>query len=620
MKRFIAVILTLALAFSIVPGAFAATDEAGRAARALYDLGLFQGTGNYADGTPNFDLDRTPTRAEAVTMLVRLLGKDAEAKAGGWTTPFTDVADWAMPYVGYAYKSGLTTGTGATTFGGDDPVNATQYLTFVLRALGYTSGVDFQWDSAWTKSDEIGLTDGRYNAGTTRFTRGDVAVISERALSAAGKGSGETLLTSLVAARAVTQEAAEAYLAQREAGAGSEVPADVIVPGNVTKGSARWTALEEFLTCFGLYGDYNSETAAVPTRKYEHQTPTNTLEKLLTMGTCRSYNDARYPGEAMQDFWWENDPLGRWVDSSNSYSKVNGDKLEWILHHIFNCSQVDIQTMKQPVLAGENASIYYLDGYYYFEIAGLGSNFEATVKKVEQRGSQYYVEYDLYNYGQAEPRCAVMALKEIDGREYWTIYECRKLEAEANDWRVQYQNFVYGQYYWQYGPYNEGDEWGWDYNPVTFSLRDLGGDGIPELIIYNGSEIEAGAIHYVFTVGSAGVQYLGAAGSRIGNFTYRDNPQYPGLFYWNGNMGYFAGHYYSMAGGELVEEQVFVEDWNFERDGGVEPVITQVTADNALFSEFRNGASHDLPAYTMAQIDAMGWDAFVRVTSGQTWS
>ena len=187
-------------------------DDAARAAQALYDLGLFQGTGNNADGTPNFDLGRTPTRAEAVTMLVRLLGKDAEAKAGSWTTPFTDVADWAKPYVGYAYTNGLTTGTSATTFGGEDPINVTQYLTFVLRALGYTSGTDFQWDSAWTKADEIGLTDGSYNANTAAFTRGDVATISESALGAERKGQNTTMLSELVTAGAVTKQAEQNYL------------------------------------------------------------------------------------------------------------------------------------------------------------------------------------------------------------------------------------------------------------------------------------------------------------------------------------------------------------------------------------------------------------------------
>lgn len=184
-KRLLAVILALALALSGIPAAWAADDAHTEAAQCLYELGLFQGVGTNADGTPDFALDRAPTRAEAVTMLVRLLGKEEEAKAGTWETPFTDVADWAKPYVGYAYANNLTTGTGATTFGGDITVNATQYLTMVLRALGYSDKWedDFQWDAAWGKADKVGLTHGEYDENTTSFTRGDVAVISKSALT-----------------------------------------------------------------------------------------------------------------------------------------------------------------------------------------------------------------------------------------------------------------------------------------------------------------------------------------------------------------------------------------------------------------------------------------------------
>ena len=31
---------------------------------------------------------------------------ESEALAGGWNTPFIDVADWAKPYVGYAFRTG----------------------------------------------------------------------------------------------------------------------------------------------------------------------------------------------------------------------------------------------------------------------------------------------------------------------------------------------------------------------------------------------------------------------------------------------------------------------------------------------------------------------------------
>ena len=40
--------------------------------------------------------------------------------------PFTDVANWAKPYVGYAYAHGLASGTSKTTFGGNEKVTAAQ--------------------------------------------------------------------------------------------------------------------------------------------------------------------------------------------------------------------------------------------------------------------------------------------------------------------------------------------------------------------------------------------------------------------------------------------------------------------------------------------------------------
>ena len=171
-------------------------STAQEAADFLYELGLFQGTAENADGTPVFELERTPTRFEAITMLVRLLGAEDEALSGSWSTPFTDLAEWAAPYVGYAYAKGLTDGTSETTYGGGDSVNATQFLTFVLRALGYESGEDFQWDAAWQLTDALEITDGQFGAGSG-FTRGDVAFTSVRALDTELKAGGETLLESI---------------------------------------------------------------------------------------------------------------------------------------------------------------------------------------------------------------------------------------------------------------------------------------------------------------------------------------------------------------------------------------------------------------------------------------
>lgn len=192
-KRLISLLLCVALILSLGTTAFAASEEATASAQKLYELGLFNGTGKDANGNPIFDLDLVPSRNQAVTMLVRLLGKTKEAESKPWITPFTDEADWAKPYVGYAYANGLTAGTSATTYSGNQNTTVIQYLTFILRALGYQSGVDFEYSRAWEFADAIGLTDGRYNASATDFRRSDIAEISYDALYVFKKGTTKML-------------------------------------------------------------------------------------------------------------------------------------------------------------------------------------------------------------------------------------------------------------------------------------------------------------------------------------------------------------------------------------------------------------------------------------------
>jgi len=186
------------------------------AAKKLHTLGLLRGMGNSADGMPYFALDRWPSRAEAITMFVRLLGKEKEALDGMWMTPLTDVPLLAEPYVGYAYAHGLTNGTSPTTFSGNEPATVSQYITFVLRSLGYSSESDFAWDRAWELSDELGITyPGEFSLthdGTTYgsyyFTRGHIAIVSLAALGAADKETGKKLYELLIQNGAITREAA----------------------------------------------------------------------------------------------------------------------------------------------------------------------------------------------------------------------------------------------------------------------------------------------------------------------------------------------------------------------------------------------------------------------------
>ncbi len=174
------------------------------AAEKLKALGLFQGVGTNPDGSTNFDLARKPSRTEALVMLIRLLGKDNEVISGSWTHPFTDVPKWADNYVGYAYENKLTNGISATEFGTGTASYKT-YLTFVLRALGYSDkgGVDFTWDMP----DDLALSIGIMAAGMhhENFLRADVVLVSEAALSARLKDGSDLLLDKLIEDGAVTQ-------------------------------------------------------------------------------------------------------------------------------------------------------------------------------------------------------------------------------------------------------------------------------------------------------------------------------------------------------------------------------------------------------------------------------
>ena len=103
-----AVCVGAATAAMLTASAFAANYT--NCADSLHEMGLFQGTQN------GYDLDRTPTRAEAAVMLVRLLGKEDEAKALTYTAPFTDLKGWEKPYVQYLYDNGLANGMSATAY------------------------------------------------------------------------------------------------------------------------------------------------------------------------------------------------------------------------------------------------------------------------------------------------------------------------------------------------------------------------------------------------------------------------------------------------------------------------------------------------------------------------
>ena len=192
-KRMLATLLALVFMMTSFT-ALAAYTQQEKTADALNELDLFRGTGS------SYELEKNLTRAEGATLLVRVLGKDTEAK--NWPVgniPFKDVPLWAVGYVGYAYANGITNGTSATTFSPNDQLSDFMFLTLVLRALGYSDqGADaaFVWNDPYALAANVGLI-AKAEADRS-FTRGEAVEILWNAMGIRLVGENMTLAESLI--------------------------------------------------------------------------------------------------------------------------------------------------------------------------------------------------------------------------------------------------------------------------------------------------------------------------------------------------------------------------------------------------------------------------------------
>ena len=84
-KSLVTIVLAVILSVSLVISAFAGNFN--NLADELNDLNLFRGTG------VGYELERAPLKGEALVMLIRFLGLEEEALAGGYKHPYTDVPE-----------------------------------------------------------------------------------------------------------------------------------------------------------------------------------------------------------------------------------------------------------------------------------------------------------------------------------------------------------------------------------------------------------------------------------------------------------------------------------------------------------------------------------------------
>ena len=204
MKRFLTLLFTtLLLTAALCVNASATTYDA--AAEDLSAIGMFRGT------EKGFELDRAPTRSEAAIMLVRLYGAEDAAKTayetGEIRHPFTDVSDFTAPYVAWLYTNGITNGFTETTFASQRPCSAQNYAAFLLRALGYKDGTDFEYAQA----KDFAMTRGMFDLSLFKgdFLRDDLAGLTYQALACKLSDGSATLIDSLIASGAIDAKAAE---------------------------------------------------------------------------------------------------------------------------------------------------------------------------------------------------------------------------------------------------------------------------------------------------------------------------------------------------------------------------------------------------------------------------
>lgn len=179
MNKVTSALLCAALMLSLAYPALAAepVSEMEIAAEYLYEQGIMVG-----DGNGDMRLNDSLNRAELAVLLTRLHGgSGTDPDSYAWACYFTDVPQWAAPYVGYCTAMLLVAGYGNQIYGANDPVTSAAACTVILRACGYDDGEGSLWDynTACSYAASLGLLDPA-TKGKDAFTRGDMALLIYR--------------------------------------------------------------------------------------------------------------------------------------------------------------------------------------------------------------------------------------------------------------------------------------------------------------------------------------------------------------------------------------------------------------------------------------------------------
>ncbi len=140
------------------------------------------------------------SRAEFAKLAAGMQNKLDEARAQKGASRFLDVDNthWAVPYINYVAKTGIIVGYPDGTYHADEEITYAQAITVVLRVLGYDeTAVEGFWpDSYVNKAAHLKLTEDMTFDPYASITRADAFVMIARALETEMYNAKTTLAAS----------------------------------------------------------------------------------------------------------------------------------------------------------------------------------------------------------------------------------------------------------------------------------------------------------------------------------------------------------------------------------------------------------------------------------------
>ena len=155
-------------------------------------------------------LENEMTREELIVAMIKALGYEKEALAGGGICPFTDVKKESAPYITHAVRLGILSENSEKLFNSDKKATKRELLTFYLRALGFTEDDLYENAEEYAKNEVLieGL-DLIFNIDEP-MTRDNFAGVACNALILENKKIEKVVIIDMIEKNKVTKEEVKA--------------------------------------------------------------------------------------------------------------------------------------------------------------------------------------------------------------------------------------------------------------------------------------------------------------------------------------------------------------------------------------------------------------------------